>query len=110
MPWPASTHPADTAVSHTVHSPEWSTGSHPLHTPQLGSLPQPATKPDTSGAYFCWINYGRVSGGEEDKDSFLLTQEMMQFTWHHTMAVIITYYKYKILCLAELVKMGQELL
>lgn len=34
----------------------------------------------------------------------------MQFTWHHTMVVIITHYKYKILCSAELVKMGQELL
>lgn len=49
-------------------------------------------------------------GGYEGKDSLLLTQQTRWFTWHHTMAVIILHYKYKALCLAGLMKMGQELL
>lgn len=81
-----------------------------LHSSHLESLPKPPTQPGTSRAYFCWIGGGGQTGGEGGIDSSLLTQQTMQFTWHHTVVVIITHYKYKTLHLAGLVKMGQELL
>lgn len=89
---------------------ESSTGSHPSLHILLGITAKASNKTRHFQAFLCWINYGRVNGGEEHKVSFLLTQEIMQFTWHRTMVVIITHYKYKILYSAELVKMGQELL
>lgn len=94
------------------HSSQSWTGAQDLahlHTSYLQSLPMLATKPDTSGLFFA----GSIMGGsmvEEDQVSFLLTPEIMQFTWHHTMVVIISHHKYKIRCSAELVKRGQELL
>lgn len=77
----------------------------------LESLPKPPTKLDTSRAYFCWITRGWGRERRRRGHGFLSVNSADNVvTWHHTKDVIITYYKYKTLCSAELVKMGQELL
>lgn len=96
--WRASRHPRRRhrlpGSSQSGHGTQGLTRLHCLTWNCCQSHRQKQTRPGlVSASQWGWVAGHR----EEAKNSFLLTEQIMWFTWHRTMPVITTHYEYKTL-------------
>lgn len=100
--------PLHTAAHNAAPRPVLEHRPHPTPCIFRGLRPKPLTKTRHFRAHFCWISEGREATEGEGESSFQQTQQIMLFTWHHTVVVIITHPHYKSFVLCQACENGSS--